>query len=419
MVNSINSRQLHDSIEERRSQVRLHNEEIASSAEKTKKLEKNFQQSEECNLSSDTQVKFDVICDYIPLVSTITNLYDLVMKHIAFPMMDEETVKGDQFYSYLKDKSTIRCMVSLVPVLGNIAIAIYDENVRYNAALSRVKTNGLELKNVWAYQNTFSVVLAAVEQNGMALRYASRELQDDPRIIYAATMQNGLAIQFASLRQKNDPSMVLYAAKQNPGALQFASILNGMSPKFIRDPIWGQIRDRNTLLSAVKINGLSLKDASLFLNQDREIVLAAVRQNGMALQYAPLSLRADKKIVLAASMQNEGALVFASPTLQNEIAIQSVANAAGDDREENALQKVCKNGLELANVSGWQSRKIVLAAVRQNGMALKHADYYRRNDRQIILSAIEQNPNAIEYACIELKNDPTIVRAALQHKMWR
>ena len=47
-------------------------------------------------------------------------------------------------------------------------------------------------------------VMAAVKQNGMALRYASEELRNNREIIMAAVMQNGLALYYLSEELRNN-----------------------------------------------------------------------------------------------------------------------------------------------------------------------------------------------------------------------
>jgi hypothetical protein len=61
--------------------------------------------------------------------------------------------------------------------------------------------------------------------------------------------------------------------------------------------------DREIVLAAVQENGYALEYASADLRADREIVLAAVQQDGYVLQYVSDDLRADRDIVLAAVQQ--------------------------------------------------------------------------------------------------------------------
>ena len=68
------------------------------------------------------------------------------------------------------------------------------------------------------------VVLAAVAQNGYALRYASVELRADREVVLAAVAQDGDALQFASVELRADREVVLAAVAQYGDALQFASV---------------------------------------------------------------------------------------------------------------------------------------------------------------------------------------------------
>jgi len=87
--------------------------------------------------------------------------------------------------------------------------------------------------------------------------------------------------------------------------------LNAKSSKITKE-------DRNIVLSSVKIDGLSLKYASIELKSDREIVSAAVTQNCLAIQYACYELRLDSNIKDIAVKQNSNALKLVPDKLKNE-----------------------------------------------------------------------------------------------------
>ena len=57
--------------------------------------------------------------------------------------------------------------------------------------------------------------------------------------------------------------------------------------------------------------------------------------------------------------------------------------------------------------------EIVLAAVKQNGLALDHAAVALQANREIVLVAVKQNGLALEYAAVELRADREIVLAAV------
>ncbi|CAD7960180.1 unnamed protein product [Amoebophrya sp. A25] len=80
----------------------------------------------------------------------------------------------------------------------------------------------------------------------------------------------------------------------------------------------GLNRDRETLLGAVRYDGLVLKHADDVRNRDREIVLAAVRKHGLALEFAACELKSDHEIVLEAVRNDGRALQYADDALKND-----------------------------------------------------------------------------------------------------
>jgi len=128
-------------------------------------------------------------------------------------------------------------------------------------------------------------LLQDVRQNGVALRYASDELQADHEVVLAAVTKNGCALQHASRELKADREMVLVAVTQSGSALQYAS--NELKA------------DRDFVLAAVTKDGWALEYALEF-QADREVVLAAVTQNDYVLRFASRELKADRDFMLVA-----------------------------------------------------------------------------------------------------------------------
>ena len=102
----------------------------------------------------------------------------------------------------------------------------------------------------------------------------------------AAVQQRGWALSFASGALRADVEVVLAAVRQEARALQFAS-------EALR-------ADREVLLAAVRQDGCALEFASEALRADAEVALAAVRQDGDALRLASEALRADPFLARAA-----------------------------------------------------------------------------------------------------------------------
>jgi hypothetical protein len=64
--------------------------------------------------------------DYVPLASTVTSLIDIFQKVAIQTFKPIENPSSHYYYSYLNKKSFKRCSILLIPVLGNIVVAILD-----------------------------------------------------------------------------------------------------------------------------------------------------------------------------------------------------------------------------------------------------------------------------------------------------
>ena len=57
-------------------------------------------------------------------------------------------------------------------------------------------------------------------------------------------------------------------------------------------------------------------------------------------------------------------------------------------------------------------KKVVLAAVQQNGTTLEYASEEMRGDKEVVLAAVQQNGNgALKYASAEMRADKEVVLA--------
>jgi hypothetical protein len=115
------------------------------------------------------------------------------------------------------------------------------------------------------------IMLAAVQENGLALQFVGK-LHMDREIVLAAVQQDGFALNYVSNEWKVDPEIMLAAVRQTAYALQFVPLLH---------------MDREIALAAVQQNGLAMKYVGRW-NMDDEIALAAVRQNGFAVRHVTL-----------------------------------------------------------------------------------------------------------------------------------
>lgn len=71
-------------------------------------------------------IQFDKAASYIPGVSTVVNLPEIIYKTFIINGLDQESFKFDPVNVYLSQKSLLRCVVLLIPILGNLAILASD-----------------------------------------------------------------------------------------------------------------------------------------------------------------------------------------------------------------------------------------------------------------------------------------------------
>lgn len=127
----------------------------------------------------------------------------------------------------------------------------------------------------WRLSNDFSILMAAVQQDGMAIRHAPdcATVSMERALSHAAVCQNGLALEFVLSEAENE-RIVMAAVRQNGLAIRWAWSLEAL-------------RNRRAIShAAVLQNGLALQWLPHELRASTSIVHAAVRQNGMALQWA-------------------------------------------------------------------------------------------------------------------------------------
>ena len=130
------------------------------------------------------------------------------------------------------------------------------------------------------------------------LMYASEALRADKEVVIAAVQQNGNALKFASEELRADKEVVIAAVQQDGGALEFAS---------------EELRaDKEVVMAAVKQDGKALEYASEEFRADKEVVLAAVQNKGYALELASEELKSDRDIIIDAVYQNTYATKYAS-----------------------------------------------------------------------------------------------------------
>lgn len=360
-------------------------------------------------------IVIDQLCDYIPFVSIISNSIDLLARNIILNKMSQATISAYPYFKHIQDKSSYRCITSMIPVIGNICLIFFDIIIKPLCLAT-------ETLPFFACDDK-DFVLAALNNDSYALRNASERLQDDKEVIFAALKRSGNNLRFASYRLQDDKEVVLAAvnnhyyhtdyaiAKFKDDKHFFLAAITTNSSIFpcSTSKLWD---DETYVLGALKYDkhdpSRSLfRFASERVKYDRNIVLAAVKIKGQSLQYTSDELRNDKEIALTAVKQNSKALNFISPNLwDDENFVFGVLKYDDSDPSTSLLNNASDK------VKG--NKDVVLKAVKIKGQSLQYASDELRNDPEIALAAVIQNGLAFEYAGKNLKSDFDFVFDAIK-----
>ena len=159
-------------------------------------------------------------------------------------------------------------------------------------------------------------------------------------------------------------------------------------------------RDHAIASMAVQADPGNIRFVSPDLLRNRKFVQERVEKDGLAL--GATNARVPKEIIMAAVSQNGLALKF--------VAKKGVAaNPELAKDEEVVMAAVQQNGkaLKFAPDALRSKTEIVQAAVQQNPMAAKFVD-----GREAVLEAVRAQPKALRYVHRQFRDDPEVVEVA-------
>lgn len=322
------------------------------------------------------------------------------------------------------------------------------------AAIAAVEVDFCALKSLDSYQNDFDVVLAAIKNDGMAIKFASPSLRSNVHLVRAAVINQDYVINEIDSSFKDDESFALFFFSfpgrgfyfnwfsghlQTKKKVALAAVSSsGMSlnqmPGFADDGdvveaaiasnagalcyAGESFRSDVALASrALQSCGSALKYVNPRLKENLAVVMTALSNDGLALEHVSKDMRSDGDVVFAAITQNGSAIRHVQGLWKYDIRLVSMAVSQNGLALEHVLpglkahkgivlKAVAQNGLALAHIhpSLENDRDIAFAAVNKNGLALRYLKGNLKFDRSLISAAIRQNPKALEYAGTEVKD---------------
>lgn len=168
-------------------------------------------------------------------------------------------------------------------------------NDKYDEFLERVKKDWHSIECAgWSYANNVDIVMAAVEQNGLALRYAGPKVKDTLSVVLTAVKNKGLALQYASENMRSNRLVVLMAVRQDGRAIKYASD-------------WLKA-DTSIIMEAVKNDGTAIEvldeNCCAEHRHNKQLILLAIKTNPNAIGYADFKLKYDYEFMKKAYLTN-------------------------------------------------------------------------------------------------------------------
>ncbi|GAA0409115.1 hypothetical protein GCM10009133_17070 [Cocleimonas flava] len=214
------------------------------------------------------------------------------------------------------------------------------------------------------FQKDEDIVLVAVKHNGRLLKTLDPKLKNHKKIVLTAISNDANAIRYASKALQKDHDVLLLAAKNKTSFIDEINIQS--------------INNKEIVMEVLKYDVDLIHYMDSKFKNDRDVMLLAITKSHENLLFTPLPLRLKRQFSLDAVKLNGLALEFIGSRYEPK---RSIVYDLG--RKNNPL----KNDIE-----------IILAAVKQNGLALRHAPIELRRDKNVVFEAVKQNPKAIEFA---------------------
>jgi hypothetical protein len=222
-------------------------------------------------------------------------------------------------------------------------------------------------------ENYFESIL---EQDGLAIRFASDEIKNNERLCKIAADNDGNSIEYMSISIKN-----------NKNVCKLAVANNGMSLKFMSDAMKN---DEDVCKIAAKSNGCALQFMSETIKENDEICKIAIKNNKNAIQFASDTLKTNKEFCRSILKQWGMAIKSMTNEIKNDIDLCKIAFESnncsfefmGDDIKSNfwfCLDAIQKNPFMYDHcAASITDNKLILA------QAIKHMHLETYGERKIV-----------------------------------
>ncbi|MFA5249985.1 MAG: ankyrin repeat domain-containing protein [Parachlamydiales bacterium] len=123
--------------------------------------------------------KAAMLCDALPIISTVYNIVTLVQKlFLAFYSKETLQVKNHHYWVHLKRKSFLNCIILTIPLLGTLITSIIDvskyekiwnnQTTTFEEKINQTIKAGLSLDREWRFNDVYETPLIhAINENNI------------------------------------------------------------------------------------------------------------------------------------------------------------------------------------------------------------------------------------------------------------
>lgn len=261
-------------------------------------------------------ITVDRKCDYALGVSTITNFFDFIFI-LGYKLTSEKNQprETNPFYRHLNEKGIKRCIIGMIPLLGNIILYAFDQyywksdrfyflskleqgenrpfafldadqNLSENEEfiLDAIQINKIAL-DIWPSARDMSwspeFMQKAIEVNPqlISIKNLHKDLLNNKEFMLKAMKIDKNAYELAGSSLKKDLSFILEAMKINKEAF---NLIYSLPEKEKEELLYKE----DFMLEAIKLDKTLLKKTDLQFKP--EFVLEVIKNDISALEYTPL-----------------------------------------------------------------------------------------------------------------------------------
>jgi hypothetical protein len=143
-------------------------------------------------------------------------------------------------------------------------------------------------------------------------------------------------------------------------------------------------------------------------DSERHQFLLVVKKHGMSLRHGG-KFTEDREIVMAAVKQNGLALQFAADAFKNDKEIVFAASTSSNS--------IMYNGIKYASKELRNDKNFIITILQVNGLLLEKLSDEFKNDEDVVLAAVRNNYFTLEYASYNIRNNREFMFTLIQRSI--